>query len=864
MAEAAVTAAIFLFEKAEVFLGEVNSKKDVKDDIEHIQEGLGTIQAYLRDKRGEVGSEMQRDRIKQLRVVAYDIEDVLDEFQLAHVPHFHQHTISQMAHDAAHSLQQFIALQRLSSKIKHVRAKIDGFNSGINAHLHPGEGSTSLLEVEDHPTNQIIYHQEDEIVGFEKHKAKLMEQIIQDIEGEASSIIAVVGAPGSGKSLLVENVYKDRSVVRKYGRRAWIHVSRSVKIDELLCRMVSQFSKGRDPPGIDVQDKLKHMLNHKSYLLVLDDLWNTQDWTKIVNALPSHFGRRRIIITTRDFNVANQCVLSRSKLHVHELHPLSWPDAWHLFCNKAFNGKCPQELVKLSQRILTKCEGLPFAIVASCFLHFSIFPEDYSVKRARLIRLWIAEGFIKQESGKTVEEIAEDCLNELIGTNLVQVSSWDFDGRASTCRVPSLVREFLIRKSEGENFVTILAEPRTAQGEKPRARRLSVQCSRSILSSKRYLDLSCIRTLCMFKWCDSFSSDIRKLLDQFKFLKVLDLEGAPLGIFPEEIFKLTLLKYLSLRETKIKKVPKSIKKLAFLETLNLKHTDVTVLPFEILALKYLRHLLVYCYNVDNYVTFDSVRGVDVPAGIGTLSELQKLSLIRVTSPKVIQELGALTNLTKLGVLGLRKEDGNKLCEAIMKMQKLLSLEVNSARQDEYLELDEMANCPQFLQRLSLKGRLVKLPRWISSLDSLVRIYLRWSKLSVEPLTALEALPNLLELEMVDAYMGEKLEFKANSFMKLKILHLEDLGSLNTVIVEETAMPKLEKLAICKCKKLEMPPLGIHSLIGLEELLLYDMNESFLSCLRKDHEDRWMVDHINTIHSFTLDPSNKKWSFKNLS
>ncbi|OMP09589.1 Disease resistance protein [Corchorus olitorius] len=803
MAEAAVTAAIFLFEKAEVFLGEeVKRKKDVKDDIEHIQEGLGTIQAYLRDKRGEVGREMQRDRIKQLRVVAYDIEDVLDEFQLAHVPHFHQHTISQMAHDAAHSLQQFIALQKLSSKIKHVRAKIDGFNSGINAHLHPGECSTSLLpEVGEHTTNQ-IYHQEDKIVGFEKHKAKLMEQI-QD-EGEASSIISVVGAPGSGKSLLVKDVYKDRSVVRKYGCRAWIHVSRSVKTDELLCRMVSQFSKGRDPPGIDVQEKLKHILNQKSYLLVLDDLWDTKDWRRIVNALPSHdFGRHRIIVTTRYSNVANRCELSGSKPHVHELQPLSWPDAWHLFCNKAFNGKCPQELVKLSQSILTKCEGLPFAIVAvssllstrqktpyvfqkllnslgsemktganlsiigqvlqpsynhlpvhlqSCFLHFSIFPEDYSVKRARLIRLWIAEGFIKEESGKTVEEIAEDYLNELIGTNLVQVSSWDFDGRASTCRVPSLVREFLIRKSEEENFVSILAEPRTAQ----------------------------------------------------------------------------------------------------------------VLPLEILALKYLRHLLVYCYKVDNYVTFDSVQGVDVLAGIGTLSELQKLSLIRVTSPKVIEELGALTNLTKLGLLGLRREHGMKLCEAIMKMQKLLSLEVNSTHQDDYLELDEMANCPQFLQRLSLKGRLVKLPRWISSLDSLVRIYLRWSKLSVEPLTALEALPNLLELEMVDSYMGEKLEFKANSFMKLKILHLEDLGSLNTVIVEQTAMPKLEKLTICKCKNLEMPPLGIHSLTELEELLLYDMNESFLSCLRKDHEDRWMVDHINTIHSFTLDPSNNKWSFKNLS
>ncbi|OMO52767.1 Disease resistance protein [Corchorus olitorius] len=607
----------------------------------------------------------------------------------------------------------------------------------------------------------------------------------------------------------------------------------------------------------DAQEELKHILNQESYLLVLDDLWDTDDWTRIVNALPSDFGRRRIIITTRDSDVAKRCVLSGSKPHVEELQPLSRPDDWHLFCNKAFtsNVMCPRELEKLSRDILKKCEGLPFAIVAVGSLLSTRQKTPYEFqkllsslgsemgtganlsmigKRGRLIRLWIAEGFIKKKTGKTLEMVAEDYLNELIGRNLVQVSSWDFDGRPRTCRVRSLVREFLIQNSKEENYVTILDELSTAQGEKARARRLSGQCSLPILSSKKDLELSCIRTLSMFKWCESFSSDIRKVLNQFKFLKVLDLEGAPLGIFPEEIFKLTLLKCLSLRGTKIKEVPKSIKKLAFLETLNLKHTKVTVLPLEILALKFLRYLFVYCYKAE-----DAVQGVDVQSlasEIGTLSELQKLSLIRVTSAKLIEGLGALTNLTNLGLLvGLRKEDGKKLCEAITKMQKLLSLDVTSIHQDQYLVLDEMPNCPQFLQRLFLKGRLSKLPRWISSLDSLVKISLRGSKLSAKPennpLPALEVLPNLLELVMVDSYMGEELEFRANSFMKLKILHLEDLGSLNTVIVEETAMPKLEKLTICKCKKLEMLPLGINSLTELEELLLYDMNENFLSSLQ---------------------------------
>jgi len=42
----------------------------------------------------------------------------------------------------------------------------------------------------------------------------------------------------------------------------------------------------------------------------------------------------------------------------------------------------------------------------SCLLYFGMYPEDYEVKSKRLIRLWIVEGFVKDEEGKTLEDIA--------------------------------------------------------------------------------------------------------------------------------------------------------------------------------------------------------------------------------------------------------------------------------------------------------------------------------------------------------------------------------------------------------------------------------------------------------------------------
>ena len=59
-----------------------------------------------------------------------------------------------------------------------------------------------------------------------------------------------------------------------------------------------------------------------------------------------------------------------------------------------------------------------------------MYPEDYSIRCTRLIIQWIVEGFVKEdEKGKTLEEIANEYLSELIRRSLVQVSSASVDGK---------------------------------------------------------------------------------------------------------------------------------------------------------------------------------------------------------------------------------------------------------------------------------------------------------------------------------------------------------------------------------------------------------------------------------------------------
>jgi len=196
-----------------------------------------------------------------------------------------------------------------------------------------------------------------------------------------------------------------------------------------------------------------------------------------------------------------------SFIEVLELQPLTDEQSLELFNKKAFKfdygGCCPKELIGITNEIVKKCKGLPIAIVSiggllstrekngfewqrftknlslelrkdahligvkeilgfsyddlpyylkSSLLYFGIYREDYEVKSNRVIQQWIAEGFVKEERGKTLEEVAEGYLTELIHRSLVQVSSISIDGKIKGCRVHDLIREMILEKIEDLNF----------------------------------------------------------------------------------------------------------------------------------------------------------------------------------------------------------------------------------------------------------------------------------------------------------------------------------------------------------------------------------------------------------------------------
>ncbi|XP_010271935.2 PREDICTED: disease resistance protein RPM1-like [Nelumbo nucifera] len=918
MAESAVS---FLLDHLLAMIeAKVKLLKGLRKEVKSIVVELRTMKAFLKDAdaRSET-EEAVKLWVKDVREVAYDMEDVLDEFMFRFAEqgeHQSHGFIISYIHKISRFIKNFKTRQSLATQIQDIKAQIQNVSERRKRYKlksleqAPSSRSSSGAMFHDIREDALLLHETD-LVGIEKPKEEITGWLV---EGQSSlGVISVVGMGGLGKTTLVRKVYDDQRVKGHFQSHVWVTFSESPRIHELLIHMTKQIYEEHHQPiphGVETMEdaKLKQLLQEflkqKRYVIVVDDIWSIQAWKSIEHVFPDTDSNRgsRIMITTRSKVVAESCM--KSHLHVYTLKTLSQKKSWTLFCNKTFRSSpdhsCPTHLEELSQSIVRKCGGLPLAIVTvggvlstkqktemdwemfdrslatelyeddslrsmvkiltlsyndlpyhlkSCFLCLSMFPEDELIDKTRLIRIWMAEGFIQRKEGKTLEEIGESYLYELVNRSLIQIAETsDFDGRVKKCRVHDLIREIILSKAREQNFGTIIKQDQDVKVDNEKIRRLSFHHSCELVPQQEE-SITHLRSLFTFNvstLSDTFRSGA--FFSRLELLKVLDLRNAPLNEFLEEFTNLFHLKYLSLRNTNIKQIPDSIKKLQNLETLDLKQTYVSELPIGILSLHKLRHLLVY-YRTTDFAsgTFDEYLGFKAPNGIGVLESLQKLSfMIANTASVLIKELGRLVQLRKLWIMMLKREDGIHLCSSIEKMSCLKSLAVTAIEESEILDLESLSSPPRFLRKLALVGRLQSLPHWIPSLRSLSSIALAGAKLKDDPLEALNGLPDLRVLSLGDAYQGEQLRFQSGGFQRLTYLILNSLGGLRMVTMEEGSLPNLERIEITYCRILEKVPSGIERLTKLEEILFCNMPDEFRLKMWYNGEDHAKVAHVPSV------------------
>ncbi|KAJ7963514.1 Disease resistance protein [Quillaja saponaria] len=824
MTEIAVSFALeqlypLLKEEANLLRGIHKQVADIKDELEFIQAFLKDADSRAEADLGDTVDHGVQIWVKQLREVAFRIEDLIDEYKyrVAQRPQGHRRRscgLVRSLQKIAHLITSVKPRHEIASEIQGIKESVSEINERSKRYGFE-RGSTNKNVKWHDPRMASLFIEEAQVVGFEAPKDELTSCLVEG--ATERTVISVVGMGGLGKTTLASTVFNNQVVTRHFDCLAFITVSQTYTIEELLRSMMKEFcklTKESLPQNIHTMDQkslitvLRHHLLQKRYVVFFDDVWEVGFWEGIELALPDNGKWSRIIITTRIMGVAEFCKKS-ALVHVHKMQGLPHNKAWELFCKKAFDfgfgGVCPAELEDISNEIVKRCQGLPLAIVAIGGLLSTkekILTEWQKLHRNLGFELE-TEGFVKFEKGKSLEEVAEQYLTELIHRSMVQVSELNFDGKARRCQVHDMVREIILRKMEGLSFCHFASydendDQSTSCGFI--TRRLVIATSSNNVWGSIGNSCSATRSMYFFQVSEFPVLFLTTFCSDLKLLKVLDFEDSPLDHVPDDLGNLFHLRYLSLRNTNVKRLPISIGKLQNLETLDLKQTQVYEIPIEITQLQKLRHLLAYYrnYNIEFCLTWE--RGVKIANNIGCLMSLQKLYHVEENHDGVdlIKELGKLRQLRKLGVKHLTRVNGKALCASIDKMNCLESLDISSITEDEIIDLQSVniLSLPP-LRRLHLKGRLEKLPNWIPQLH------------------------NLLGLTL-DAYDGEQLHFEEGGFLKLNQLKLRDLKRLNSVIIDKGALHALQELELGAFPQMKEVPSGIQHLKKLDVLEFYDM------------------------------------------
>lgn len=216
-----------------------------------------------------------------------------------------------------------------------------------------------------------------------------------------------------------------------------------------------------------------------------------------------------------------------------------------------------------------------------CIFYLSIFPSSHNIRRRRLLRRWIAEGY-------STEENVEKLFVDLVKLSIIQQQS---PSKRGVCQFNGFFREYIISRPMQDNLVFEL-DGHCSLDSQHAGKHLTISINwyraKFIFES---LELSRLRSLTVFgEWRSFFISADAKM----KMLRVLDLEDTS-GVRDDHLKHIgklmPQLKFLSLRGCKdITCLPSSLGCLRQLQTLDIKCTSIVTLPPAIMKLEKLQYV----------------------------------------------------------------------------------------------------------------------------------------------------------------------------------------------------------------------------------------------------------------------------------
>ncbi|CAB4303300.1 unnamed protein product [Prunus armeniaca] len=444
-------------------------------------------------------------------------------------------------------------------------------------------------------------------------------------EDEQVGMIGLYGMGGVGKTTLLTQIHNNFNRARNdFNLVIWIVVSKGHKIEVIQDKIgekIGLFSGvWKRKEQHEKAEDIFRILNTKKFVLLMDDLWEPVELTKVGVPIPDSRNKFKIVFTTRSEEVCGH-MDAQKKIKVG---CLTWDKAWNLFQEKVGNEtlllhpdipehaeivakecgglplalitvgrvmackKTPQEwkhAVQVLRRLASGFSGmgdkvfpllkfsydnLPSQKVRSCFLYCALFPEDFVILKDDLVYFWMCEDILDEYGN--VEEAKNESYH-IIGTLL---ASCLLEDEGDSVKMHDVIRDMALWLAcdlgkEGESILVDTGAyhaPNVAKWKNMKRVSLMGSGIKSLDETPRSPNL-----LTLFLRGTFLERIVNDFFDFMPTLQVLDLsQNVFITQLPTRVANLVSLQHLNLSYTCIKWLPVELAACARLKYLNLEHT----------------------------------------------------------------------------------------------------------------------------------------------------------------------------------------------------------------------------------------------------------------------------------------------------
>ncbi|RVW71204.1 putative disease resistance RPP13-like protein 1 [Vitis vinifera] len=481
-------------------------EEQVDSELNEWKKILMKIYAVLHDAEDkQMTNPLVKMWLHDLRDLAYDVEDILDDF-------------------ATQALRRNLIVAQPQPPTGTVRSIL----SYVSTSLTLSAAWSNLSRETD--------------------KAAILAMLLKDDPSDDEvCVIPIVGMGGIGKTTLAQLAFNDDKVKDHFDLRAWVCVSDDfdvLRVTKTILQSLSPHTRYANNLNL-LQIELREKLYRKKFLLILDDVWNENfdEWDILCMPMRAGASGSKLIVTTRNKGV----VSVTGTCSAYPLQELSYDDCLSLFTRQALGARnfdAYPHLKEVGEEIVRRCKGLPLAAKAlggmlrnqlnrrawedilkskiwdlpeekshilpalklsyhhlpshlkRCFAYCSIFPKDYEFDKDELILLWMAEGFLQQLKGDNQpEKLGCEYFDDLFSRSFFQQSTQN----SSQFLMHDLIND-LAQSISGDicfNFDDELENNKQSTAVSEKARHLSFNRQRYEMMRKfeAFHKAKCLRTL---------------------------------------------------------------------------------------------------------------------------------------------------------------------------------------------------------------------------------------------------------------------------------------------------------------------------------------------------------------------------------